>query len=139
MRCFRYACLGMILLGLFATPSLALTKVSDESYELTAEEIVDLNTMRKQLEDEVDHWKSKYELAEAELARRAESELRKDQLQKELVANLEAQIALYKANESLYNQRIAGKDQQILTLGASRTFQNVTYGLLGVGIGLVIQ
>jgi predicted nucleic acid-binding Zn-ribbon protein len=129
----------MILLGLFATPSLALTKVSDESYELTAEEIVDLNTMRKQLEDEVDHWKSKYELAEAELARRAESELRKDQLQKELVANLEAQIALYKANESLYNQRIAGKDQQILTLGASRTFQNVTYGLLGVGIGLVIQ
>ena len=98
MRCFRYACLGMILLGLFATPSLALTKVSDESYELTAEEIVDLNTMRKQLEDEVDHWKSKYELAEAELARRAESELRKDQLQKELVANLEAQIALYKAN-----------------------------------------
>ena len=55
------------------------------------------------------------------------------------MANLEAQIALYKANESLYNQRIAGKDQQILTLGASRTFQNVTYGLLGVGIGLVIQ
>jgi len=131
--------LALLFGVMICAPSFALTKTTEGVYEFTAEEVVDLNNMRKQLEDECEHWKGKYELAEAELVRREESEIRKDKLQEDLIINLQAQIALYKSNEDLYNKRIDGKDDQIRTLKSSRTFQNIMYGLLGVGIGRVIN
>ena len=131
--------LALLFGVMVCAPSFALTKTAEGVYEFTAEEVVDLNNMRKQLEDECEHWKGKYELAEAELVRREESEIRKDKLQEDLIINLQAQIALYKSNEDLYNKRIDGKDDQIRTLKSSRTFQNIVYGLLGVGIGRVIN